>query len=130
MLVTLVESYTVLLNSCMVEDENNDDEIGLPTSVLIAVRLNLLQVAIPVVPTVRVVVTFTKFIDLQPAEQFFTPMSSPRQLQEEHSCAASTRLQSVSHQGLDPFAIPSDYTWTSIDAKNKKMKKSKSKKEK
>ncbi|XXG72988.1 hypothetical protein AAC387_Pa07g1973 [Persea americana] len=88
------------------------------------------KVAIPVVPTVRVVVTFTKFVDLQPAEQFFTPMSSPRQLQEEHSCAASTRLQSVSHQGLDPFAIPSDYTWTSIDAKNKKMKKSKSKKEK
>ncbi|GAY35197.1 hypothetical protein CUMW_014900 [Citrus unshiu] len=36
------------------------------------------QVAIPVVPTVRVVVTFTKFVELQSTEQFFTPLSSPR----------------------------------------------------
>lgn len=36
------------------------------------------QVAIPVVPTVRVVVTFTKFVELQSVEQFFTPLSSPR----------------------------------------------------
>lgn len=34
--------------------------------------------AIPVVPTVRVVVTFTKFVELQSTEQFFTPLSSPR----------------------------------------------------
>jgi ankyrin repeat domain-containing protein 13 len=33
------------------------------------------QVSIPVVPTIRVVVTFTKFMPLQP-EQFFTPLSS------------------------------------------------------
>ncbi|KAK7303302.1 hypothetical protein RJT34_14205 [Clitoria ternatea] len=38
------------------------------------------KVAIPVVPTVRVVVTFTKFVDLQPLEQFYTPFSSPRHL--------------------------------------------------
>ncbi|XP_071707025.1 uncharacterized protein [Rutidosis leptorrhynchoides] len=39
------------------------------------------KVAIPVVPTVRVVITFTKFVELQPPEeQFFTPFSSPRQL--------------------------------------------------
>lgn len=36
------------------------------------------KVAIPVVPTVRVVVTFTKFVELQSTEQFFTPLSSPR----------------------------------------------------
>ncbi|KAL7602721.1 uncharacterized protein LOC111907857 [Lactuca sativa] len=37
------------------------------------------KVAIPVVPTVRVLITFTKFVDLQPPEeQFFTPFSSPR----------------------------------------------------
>ncbi|XP_044495035.1 ankyrin repeat domain-containing protein 13C-like [Mangifera indica] len=36
------------------------------------------KVAIPVVPTVRVVVTFTKFVELQSVEQFFTPLSSPR----------------------------------------------------
>lgn len=38
------------------------------------------KVAIPVVPTVRVVITFTKFVDLPPVEQFYTPFSSPRQL--------------------------------------------------
>ncbi|KAI4298702.1 hypothetical protein L6164_032229 [Bauhinia variegata] len=38
------------------------------------------KVAIPVVPTVRVVITFTKFVELQPVEQFFTPFSSPRHL--------------------------------------------------
>ncbi|XP_017979438.1 PREDICTED: ankyrin repeat domain-containing protein 13C [Theobroma cacao] len=36
------------------------------------------KVAIPVVPTVRVVITFTKFVELQPTEQFYTPLSSPR----------------------------------------------------
>ncbi|RDY09576.1 Ankyrin repeat domain-containing protein 13C, partial [Mucuna pruriens] len=38
------------------------------------------KVAIPVVPTVRVVVTFTKFVELQPVEQFYTPFSSPTHL--------------------------------------------------
>lgn len=32
------------------------------------------------VPTVRVVITFTKFVELQPVEQFYTPFSSPRHL--------------------------------------------------
>ena len=34
--------------------------------------------AIPVVPTVRVVITFTKFVELPAVEQFYTPLSSPR----------------------------------------------------
>ncbi|TKY72166.1 Ankyrin repeat domain-containing protein 13C [Spatholobus suberectus] len=38
------------------------------------------KVAIPVVPTVRVVVTFTKFVELQPVERFYTPFSSPTHL--------------------------------------------------
>uniref|UniRef100_M1BD01 Ankyrin repeat family protein n=2 Tax=Solanum tuberosum TaxID=4113 RepID=M1BD01_SOLTU len=38
------------------------------------------KLAIPVVPTVRVVITFTKFVELQPIEQFYTPFSSPRHL--------------------------------------------------
>ncbi|KAK7348448.1 hypothetical protein VNO80_23006 [Phaseolus coccineus] len=38
------------------------------------------KVAIPVVPTVRVVITFTKFVELQPLEKFYTPFSSPRHL--------------------------------------------------
>lgn len=125
------------------------------------------------VPTVRVVITFTKFVELQPTEQFYTPFSSPRQLyhggrggssEEEHksdthnsslpsssSSSASSmpswlrrsNSQSVSaskqqqqqqqqHRGSlgaqesDPFAIPSGYTWSSVDDKSRKMKKSKS----
>ncbi|KAI3995430.1 hypothetical protein MKX01_006652 [Papaver californicum] len=38
------------------------------------------KVAIPVVPTVRVIVTFTKFVNLPAVEQFYTPVSSPRHL--------------------------------------------------
>jgi len=112
-----------------------------------------------VVPTVRVVITFTKFVELQPLEQFYTPFSSPRHLvsgeeqqkKAESRCSSSTssttwlrRSSSVSGAGnkqqqqqlqrcsssmtldSDPFAIPAGYTWTSVDDKSRKMKKSKS----
>ncbi|KAJ0105204.1 hypothetical protein Patl1_18334 [Pistacia atlantica] len=36
-----------------------------------------MQVAIPVVPTIKVLVTFTKFEELQPVDEFATPPSSP-----------------------------------------------------
>ncbi|BAT77371.1 hypothetical protein LR48_Vigan01g335600 [Vigna angularis] len=114
------------------------------------------KVAIPVVPTVRVVITFTKFVELQPLEQFYTPFSSPRHLvsgeeqqkKTENRCSSSTtssvasmwlrRSSSVNKQqqlqrcsssmtlDSDPFAIPVGYTWTSVDDKSRKMKKSKS----
>ena len=132
------------------------------------VCMSVEQVAIPVVPTVRVVITFTKFVELQPVEKFYTPLSSPRhfyyggrsQAEEEHksqshcsslpsssslsSSSTSTWLRRNSSQSgsaskqqqqgaaavaqdtTDPFAIPSGYTWTSVDEKSKKMKKSKS----
>ncbi|KAL8151203.1 hypothetical protein V2J09_021011 [Rumex salicifolius] len=38
------------------------------------------KIAIPVVPTVRVVITFTKFVDLPPLDIFYTPLSSPAHL--------------------------------------------------
>ncbi|KAJ7946298.1 Ankyrin repeat domain-containing protein [Quillaja saponaria] len=126
------------------------------------------KVAIPVVPTVRVVITFTKFVELQPIEQFYTPFSSPSHLlnvagrgggqtdkSESHysslfssssslSSSASTWLRRNNSQSgniagnnkqqprssmtldWDPFAIPTGYTWTSVDDKSRKMKKSKS----
>ncbi|KAG5039078.1 hypothetical protein AAZX31_07G242600 [Glycine max] len=109
------------------------------------------KVAIPVVPTVRVVITFTKFVELQPLEQFYTPFSSPRHLllsasrggdeqqsKAENRCSSSSsstwlrRNNSVSNKqrcmalDSDPFAIPAGYTWTSVDDKSRKMKKSKS----
>ncbi|KAH7545741.1 hypothetical protein FEM48_Zijuj01G0126000 [Ziziphus jujuba var. spinosa] len=127
------------------------------------------KIAIPVVPTVRVVITFTKFVELQPTEQFYTPFSSPRHLfhgggggrsqseevgksQSNYSSLPPSSSSSSSSstttwlrrngsqsgstskqqrcaamaQESDPFAIPSGYTWTSIDDKSRKMKKSKS----
>ncbi|KAL1372694.1 hypothetical protein HN51_002799 [Arachis hypogaea] len=116
------------------------------------------KVAIPVVPTVRVVITFTKFVELQPLEQFYTPFSSPRHLvsaekDDQHqkqesrksfssssSAATAWLRRNNSHSGSkqqqrncsssaldsDPFAIPSGYTWTSVDDKSRKMNKSKS----
>ncbi|KAK3188388.1 hypothetical protein Dsin_027949 [Dipteronia sinensis] len=123
------------------------------------------KVAIPVVPTVRVVITFTKFVELQSTEQFYTPLSSPRHflrggqsedqksdthyssfpstssstwsssawLRRSGSQSASKQQQSsasVAQQQFeqDPFAIPSGYTWTSIEDKSScsKLRKSKS----
>ncbi|XP_059624227.1 uncharacterized protein LOC132267166 [Cornus florida] len=124
------------------------------------------KVAIPVVPTVRVVITFTKFVELPSTEQFYTPLSSPRNFvhgqsskeeTEGHFSTASSASASASSsssssssmawlrrsstqsssaskhqqsspvvQQSDPFTIPSGYTWSSFDDKNRKMKKSKS----
>jgi len=115
----------------------------------------MLQIAIPVVPTVRVVITFTKFVQLQPTELFYTPMSSPRFLSNgdssppeekpesqfsswSSSASSWLRRSNSSRSGnkqqqqcpelmeADPFALPSGYSWESIDSKNRKMKKSKS----
>nr|VDD42179.1 unnamed protein product [Brassica oleracea] len=38
------------------------------------------KLSIPVIPTVKVVVTFSKFVPLRPIDQFYTPLSSPRHL--------------------------------------------------
>ncbi|KAJ6850718.1 ankyrin repeat domain-containing protein 13C-like [Iris pallida] len=116
------------------------------------------KVSIPIVPTVRVIVTFTKFVNLQPSEEFFTPLSSPRHLttpeDDEHrkekaetgahkspwlrwsnSSAPKpsvTRPNSVSPSQVvnhvDPFSIPSDYTWVSMKDESKRAKKARSRK--
>ncbi|KAL6657966.1 hypothetical protein ACP70R_005746 [Stipagrostis hirtigluma subsp. patula] len=112
------------------------------------------KVAIPVVPTVRVVITFTKFVPLVEPEEFFTPMSSPSLLaspgpgsimakpdthkssylrwSSKNSRSKSVNLSQVA-DNTDPFTIPSDYTWVnslgskSQDKKSSKCKKGKSK---
>lgn len=119
-----------------------------------ATAILMMQIAIPVVPTVRVVITFTKFVELQPTESFYTPLSSPRYLNngtsppedgERRATSASTSSSASSWlrrsnssrssnkpqqcpEALisDPFAIPSGYSWESIDSKNHKIKKTKS----
>ncbi|KAK7292417.1 hypothetical protein RIF29_08196 [Crotalaria pallida] len=112
------------------------------------------KVAIPVVPTVRVVITFTKFVELQPVEQFFTPFSSPRHLllsedgdekhkqESRHSTASAWLRRNNSQSGAagnkqqqqkcssmpmdsDPFAIPAGYTWTRSNNVDDKSKKMK-----
>ncbi|PIN15425.1 hypothetical protein CDL12_11937 [Handroanthus impetiginosus] len=110
------------------------------------------KVAIPVVPTIRVIVTFTKFEELQPLDEFSTPPSSPTAVGKESPAAiqppstswfqwikspyqrpssstgaSSSRIENIQ----EPFAIPPDYKWISAEAKKKKMQeKNKSKKAK
>ncbi|KAK1283450.1 hypothetical protein QJS10_CPB21g00092 [Acorus calamus] len=106
-------------------------------------------VAIPIVPTIRVVITFTKFEELQPSEEFSTPLSSPAHFQDgksnkEAAEASSTSwmswmrgsrsAQSSDSEGgrvwkdeVDPFHIPSDYTWVDANEKKRRLKAKKSK---
>ncbi|KAA8527948.1 hypothetical protein F0562_035183 [Nyssa sinensis] len=100
------------------------------------------KVAIPVVPTIRVLVTFTKFEELQPVDEFSTPPSSPtiagRESPAMMQSSSSSWFQwitapyhrpSSSNAGSsrkieniqDPFVIPSDYTWVTAEAKKKKL---------
>eukprot|EP00268_Persea_americana_P067904 TRINITY_DN9398_c0_g1_i1.p1 TRINITY_DN9398_c0_g1~~TRINITY_DN9398_c0_g1_i1.p1 ORF type:complete len:151 (-),score=26.95 TRINITY_DN9398_c0_g1_i1:395-847(-) len=110
------------------------------------------QVAIPVVPTIRVLVTFTKFEELQPLDEFCTPPSSPsyshpvgrespapqptsswlqwikapyRQSSSMIS-GPSSRVEDIQ----DPFIIPPDYTWITLEAKKKKMQENRGKSKK
>ncbi|KAL8032861.1 hypothetical protein ABFX02_13G124500 [Erythranthe guttata] len=78
------------------------------------------KVAIPVVPTVRVVITFTKFEELQPVENFYTPLSSPGQFVNERGSSEDDGLSSGGdgRQPVDPFAIPDKYRWSLFDMKN------------
>ncbi|KAH7573079.1 hypothetical protein JRO89_XS03G0063900 [Xanthoceras sorbifolium] len=117
---------------------------------LLRILLSCIQVAIPVVPTIRVLVTFTKFEELQPVDEFATPPSSPTaagrespsMMQSSSSSwfqwikgpynrpgsstgGSSSRIENIQ----DPFAIPQEYTWITAEAKKKKMQeKSKTKK--
>lgn len=106
----------------------------------------MVQVAIPVIPTIRVLVTFTKFEELEPLDEFSTPPSSPTGSQDDSvinqpsnsswfqwikapyqrsSPSTSGRIENVQ----DPFVIPPNYTWITAEAKKKKMQeKNKSKK--
>lgn len=113
------------------------------------------KVAIPVVPTIRVVITFSKFEELQSSEEFVTPVSSPEFFQDakgkdvdapksssswiswlrgsqSEPVNEATCLEDYLEGDLEPFHIPSDYTWVGMNEKKRrmKMKKSKNKKDK
>ncbi|KAF8048331.1 hypothetical protein N665_2557s0001 [Sinapis alba] len=101
------------------------------------------KLSIPVIPTVKVVITFSKFVALPPRDQFYTPLSSPRHISAgvEDQCdvesdtrtstsrpsftkpswlrlkatkkTSQRRLKKEQAQMVDPFAIPAGYKWTS-----------------
>lgn len=103
------------------------------------------KIAIPIVPTIRVLVTFTKFEELQPLEEFSTPPSSPAHFQDAKSkesegstswiswmrgSRGGQSSDSDSHRykdDFDPFLIPSDYTWVDANEKKRRMKAKKAK---
>ncbi|KAK4743941.1 hypothetical protein SAY87_010253 [Trapa incisa] len=96
----------------------------------------LVKVAIPVIPTIRVLVTFTKFEELQPLDEFSTPLGptgsswlpwikAPYHGRPSSSLSCSSNRIDNIH---DPFVIPSDYTWVTAEAKKKIQVKNKLKK--
>ncbi|XP_047947944.1 ankyrin repeat domain-containing protein 13B-like [Salvia hispanica] len=81
------------------------------------------KISIPVVPTVRVVITFTKFIELQSMEDdFHTPPSSPGP-EDESSSGDYAFASSSGGEEIDPFEIPRGYTWIRNDSTSKKTRK-------
>jgi hypothetical protein len=103
-----------------------------------------------VVPTIRVVVTFTKFEELKPSEEFSTPLSSPRHFQDAKAeaevpaasqswlywmrgaanaakGAAVSNLEEQLEEEADPFMIPPDYRWIDIEEKKRRMREKKGK---
>lgn len=99
------------------------------------------KVAIPIVPTIRVLVTFTKFEELQQSEEFSTPLSSPAHFQDakggKESDGSTSWISwmrgsrgghSSDGEGrsfkeeVDPFHIPADYTWVDANEKKRRMK--------
>ncbi|KAJ4900736.1 Ankyrin repeat family protein [Raphanus sativus] len=98
------------------------------------------KIAIPIIPTVRVLITFTKFEELQPSEEFSTPPTSPV-FHDAKSSDSSASLVSWMKGGtrgggqssdvdsnrykdteVDPFLIPSDYKWVDSAEKKRRMK--------
>ncbi|CAM8925443.1 hypothetical protein QQ045_022323 [Rhodiola kirilowii] len=108
------------------------------------------KIAVPIVPTIRVLITFTKFEELQPVDdEFSTPLSSPTHFQDaktndsDGSASWISWMKGSSRSGqsndslrykdeADPFHIPSDYTWVDSNEKKRRMKakRAKSKKQK
>ncbi|KAL8171098.1 hypothetical protein V2J09_022902 [Rumex salicifolius] len=100
------------------------------------------KLAIPIVPTIRVIVTFTKFEEIQQTEEFSTPLSSPVHFQETKSKdsdqpsswiswmrggkggpqSSDGESQHFCKDDVDPFHIPSDYTWVDANEKKRRMK--------
>ncbi|KAH7423251.1 hypothetical protein KP509_12G046600 [Ceratopteris richardii] len=104
------------------------------------------KVAIPVVPTIRVVVTFTKFEELRSDGNDNRTQTSSLNLNDRDSeqqggswfswiKSSASRVAGMGGNTdeqpdhvIDPFTVPSEYVWTSMDAKKRKHKDTKLKK--
>ncbi|KAL4576639.1 hypothetical protein LXL04_012736 [Taraxacum kok-saghyz] len=99
------------------------------------------KIAIPIVPTIKVVVTFTKFEEIQnSSEEFSTPLSSPAHFQDlklkggdgskswiswmkgNRGDQIESGSGSFKDENMDPFNIPGDYTWVDANEKKRRMK--------
>lgn len=107
------------------------------------------KMAIPIIPTIRVVVTFNKIEEISSTEEFGTPLSSPahfadskgkghessesssswlswiRGSRDSMNRASSMREESV--EDMDAFLIPGDYTWIDMKEKKRRLKARKAK---
>lgn len=111
------------------------------------------KVAIPIIPTIRVVVTFNKFEELLATEEFSTPLSSPAHFQDSKSkeleslqsssswfswirgsrdqvASTSSLREDYTEEEVDPFIIPSHYTWIDTKEKKRRLKAKKAKNKK
>lgn len=97
------------------------------------------KMAIPIIPSIRVVITFNKFEELPATEEFCTPISSPEHFQDSKgkdpeipyfssswfSWIKGSRDQMLVTdfaEDYDPFRIPSDYTWVDMKEKRRRLK--------
>ncbi|MCO5575897.1 hypothetical protein L7F22_029704 [Adiantum nelumboides] len=107
------------------------------------------KVAIPIIPTIRVVVTFNKIEELSMSEEFGTPLSSPAHFSDskgkDHESSESSvswlswirgskdstsrtfSMREDSVEDMDPFVIPGDYTWIDMKEKKRRLKAKKAK---
>ncbi|KAI5058723.1 hypothetical protein GOP47_0026893 [Adiantum capillus-veneris] len=107
------------------------------------------KVAIPIIPTIRVVVTFNKIEELSMSEEFATPLSSPAHFSDskgkDHETSESSgswlswirgskeptrrtfSLREDCVEDVDPFVIPGDYTWIDMKEKKRRLKAKKAK---
>lgn len=83
------------------------------------------------IPAVKVVAAITKFVELQPMEDFYTPPSSPKHSEDDSFSTVDLSLPSPPQRKgrrgrkkkdtsddehvVDPFFIPNGYKWVSFD---------------
>ncbi|ONK63829.1 uncharacterized protein A4U43_C07F19370 [Asparagus officinalis] len=81
------------------------------------------KIAFPIVPSVKVVISFTNFELLPPADEFYTPPCSP---QRENLIIDDSNLKPINYaqEIQDPFVIPPDYKWIYEGEKKTKIQES------